>query len=212
LFLCPSDTINSEPGRDDKGWTNYHANAGSWVKMTRSWDGVFGPYASYSPTTKVAGYEQLPPVPLGRIVDGTSNTVAFAEMANGFGQYTSMSKDPKADCFEKPSIPFTTPTAARTAINGYNWQTSNIPNGTWRWRGNPWTEGTMWRTWYNHLTPPNTTCWKAGDWWDLISPPTSYHTDVVNVVMCDGSVQSIADGIDADVWLHQGTRDGSPVP
>jgi hypothetical protein len=25
--------------------------------------------------------------------------------------------------------------------------------------------------------------------------------------MCDGSVQAIADGIDADVWLENGTRD-----
>ena len=69
----------------------------------------------------------------------------------------------------------------------------------------------MWRLWYNHLTPPNTYCWMTGDWWDLISPATSYHSGVTNVVMCDGSVQTIDDGIDPDVWLENGTREGLPI-
>jgi hypothetical protein len=29
----------------------------------------------------------------------------------------------------------------------------------------------------------------------------------VNVAMCDGSVQTVADGIDVEVWTSQGTRD-----
>ncbi|MBA3483233.1 MAG: DUF1559 domain-containing protein [Pirellulales bacterium] len=214
LFLCPSDSINSQAGRADMGWSNYHGNAGSWVKMARQWDGVFGPYSSISPTTKVAGYSQLPPMTVGRIVDGTSNTAAFAEVANGFGNDASAAKDAKADCFEKSSIPFTTPAAALTAINGFNWQTSNVPWGnSWRWRGYPWSEGTMWRSWYNHLLPPNLNCWKpcTDCWWDLISPANSYHNEVTNAVMCDGSVQAIADGTDADAWLQNGTRDGAPV-
>ncbi|HEX6960495.1 MAG TPA: DUF1559 domain-containing protein, partial [Lacipirellula sp.] len=39
LLLCPSDTINSQTARADMGWSNYHANAGSWVRMAREWDG-----------------------------------------------------------------------------------------------------------------------------------------------------------------------------
>jgi hypothetical protein len=215
LFLCPSDSINSQAGRADMGWTNYHANAGSWVKVARQWDGVFGPYSPTTPTAKVQGYEQLPPVTIARIADGTSNTVAFAEVANGFGGDTSATKDPKADCFEKGSIPSTTIAAAQTAINSFTWQNSPVPwSNEWRWRGYPWSEGTMWRLWYNHLLPPNANCWKpcTGDcWWELISPADSYHTNIVNVVMCDGSAQAIADSIDPEVWLNNGTRDGLPV-
>lgn len=212
LFLCPSDSINSQPGRADMGWTNYHANAGSWVRMARTWDGVFGPYAAYSPTTQVAGYNQLPPVTIAQIIDGTSNTVAFAEMANGYGDDPSAPKDPKADCFEVGAIPAASPTATRTALDRVKWETASIPwSGAWRARGNPWSEGTMWRNWYNHMLPPNSSCWKPctgdGCWWDVISPPSSHHSGVVNAVMCDGSVQAIADGIDPDVWLENGTRD-----
>jgi len=211
LFLCPSDPLNAQPGRADMGWSNYHANAGSWVKVAKQWDGVFGPYAPHSPTTKVFGYEQLPPIAIGRIIDGTSNTAAFAEVANGFGNDTSAPKDEKADCFER-SVPSTSIDAARAAIEKFNWSSSSIPwSGEWRWRGYPWSEGTMWRLWYNHLMPPNTTCWKAGDWWELISPPNSYHSGITNVVMCDGSVQPMADGMDPDVWTNMGTRDGDVI-
>jgi prepilin-type processing-associated H-X9-DG protein len=70
----------------------------------------------------------------------------------------------------------------------------------------------MWRTWYNHLTPPNSVCWRPGtDWWELVAPAGSYHASSVNVAMCDGSVQSISPDVDVDVWLEMGTRDGLPV-
>jgi prepilin-type N-terminal cleavage/methylation domain-containing protein len=209
IFLCPSDPVNAQLGREAMGWTNYHANAGSWIKLTRTWDGVFGPYASFNKAARFEGtYEQLPPISVAQIIDGTSNTAAFAEMANGAGGNRSAPKDPLADCFER-AVPSTNVDAARTAIAGFNWATSPIPwSGDWRWRGYPWHEGTVWRTWYNHLLTPNSTCWMPGAFGDLITPATSFHTSVTNVVMCDGSVQTIADGVDATVWLDQGTRDG----
>ncbi len=69
----------------------------------------------------------------------------------------------------------------------------------------------MWRTWYNHLLPPDSTCWRPGtDWWELVAPASSYHNSIVLVGMVDGSVQSVNADVDADVWLNQGTRDGLP--
>jgi prepilin-type processing-associated H-X9-DG protein len=82
--------------------------------------------------------------------------------------------------------------------------------GNWRYKGTPWTEGTMWRSWYNHLVPPNSVCWKTDNWWTLVCPPSSYHPGVVNLVMVDGSVQSASDDVDMDVWTDMGTRDGLP--
>ena len=213
VFMCPSDSINDQPNREAMGWSNYHGNAGGWVMLSKEWDGIFGPYSSERPNDKVGGYAQLPPVRLGQLVDGTSNTGAFAEIANGYGSDRQAPKNKTADCFER-TIPATTATAAWNVINGLSWETAAIPwSGEWRWRGYPWTEGTMWRTWYNHMQPPNSVCWKpctSDCWWDLISPASSYHSGVTNVVMCDGSVQTIADGMDAETWLQFGTRDGSP--
>ncbi len=208
VFLCPSEMNHRDSLGTDLGWTNYHANSGSWVRLNREWDGVFGP------DEEVKGYAALGPLPFRKITDGLSNTVAFAEMSNGFGPDESASANPLADCKEaRGRIRTTDATVARDALLAMDWQAARIPwSGSWRWRGYPFTEGTIWRTWYNHLMTPNSNCWRPGEWWDLVSPPSSYHTGTVNVVMCDGSVQGINDGIDPDVWLAMGTRDGGDLP
>ncbi|MGI9458149.1 MAG: DUF1559 domain-containing protein, partial [Aeoliella sp.] len=145
--------------------------------------------------------------------DGLSNTVAFAEVVNGFGE-TAAENDPLADCFQGGG-PTSSIEAARSAFLAKDWKTAQLqpwaPSG-WRFRGYPWHEGTIWRNWYNHLLPPNSSCWNAGDWWNLVTPASSRHTGVVNLVNCDGSVQTVSDDIDPDVWLDSGTRAGSPEP
>jgi prepilin-type N-terminal cleavage/methylation domain-containing protein len=203
VFLCPSDPLRGIAA--DMGWNNYHANSGTWVSIT-GWDGVFGP--NYE-----AGGHSLEPLRLGQIVDGTSKTVAFAEVANGFGPDIQAPPDPLADCFEFGGSPSGDVRAARAAFLARDWRQARIPwNGEWRWRGYPWSEGTVWRGWYNHLLPPNSPCWMpGGDWWLLVTPATSYHGDVISIALCDGSVQSITSGIDPDVWIQMGTRNGSPL-
>ena len=116
----------------------------------------------------------------------------------------------RTDCFES-SLPAGPVLAARTAFQGMDWRTMTIPwTGTWRWRGYPWTEGTPWRNWYNHLLPPNSACFvPGGDFWKVVSPPSSYHPGGVQVVMGDGSVKFIAQTINADIWTAAGTRQGN---
>jgi prepilin-type N-terminal cleavage/methylation domain-containing protein/prepilin-type processing-associated H-X9-DG protein len=203
IFLCPSDEQQGQG--TDLGWTNYHANAGSWVRLG-GWDGVFGPIQSE------AGKKALPALRLSKIVDGTSKTVAFAEVANGLAPAFASTKggDPKHDCFDFGGAPAGDFVAARNAFLQKNWATASVPwSGEWRYRGYPWTEGTVWRNWYNHLLPPNSTCWVPGDnFWEIVSPASSMHAGTVNCAMVDGSVQAIADDTDPDVWLNMGTRDG----
>jgi prepilin-type N-terminal cleavage/methylation domain-containing protein len=213
LRICPSE--RAPGGLEEMGWTNYHANAGSWVHIAKEWDGVFGAVVEESSITA------LPALPLSRIIDGTSNTAAMAEMVNGLsseGPAAAGNGDPLADCFEFGGNPFpfgggtATMARIRDAFLNKSSASANVPwGGDWRYRGNPWTEGTMWTTWYNHLLPPNATCWEVGgDFWKIVSPPSSYHTGVINVVMTDGSVQIVESGVDPDVWNNMGTRDGMP--
>ncbi|HMP08148.1 MAG TPA: DUF1559 domain-containing protein [Lacipirellulaceae bacterium] len=227
MFLCPSDpqqgdellaTITSRAPRGLPGYTNYRANCGSWVSLG-GWDGVFGP-------NYVMAGGDLPPLRLSQVVDGTSNTVAFAEGNNGkkpdqVAGGPGMG-DRQADCFEFGAINALNVDAARNAFLAKDWASASIPSdntaadigggGAWRWRGAPWSEGTPWRTWYNHLVPPNSVCWRPNsDWWRMVLPASSYHSGTVNVVMLDGSVQSINEGIDPLVWTEMGTRDGLPA-
>ena len=211
LMLCPTERQRGQPG--DGGWTNYHANSGSWAQL-KGWDGVFGAIVPE------AGIPALPPLRLQRIIDGTSHTAALAEMVNGLSQDVAppIGGDPLADCFEYGSNPVPVGGGSFTLAKIRNLflikdpATASVPwGGIWRFRGNPWTAGNMWFSWYNHLLPPNSACWCTDSWWKLVSPASSYHPGIVSVVMVDGSVQSISSDVDMDIWTDMGTRNGMPT-
>ncbi len=208
--LCPSETQRGVEG--DLGWNNYHANSGSWAQL-KGWDGVFGA------RTDTEGIRALPPLKLARITDGTSKTAALAEMVNGPAPGEEKNPgDPLSDCFEFGGNPFPPGGGAqplskiRSVFMSKDWTSAMVVwGGAWRLRrGESWVEGNLWLTWYNHLLPPDTTCWRPGSWWMMLSPASSYHGGIVNIAMVDGSVQSIDSDIDMDVWTDMGTRAGPP--
>ncbi|NOY41472.1 MAG: DUF1559 domain-containing protein [Planctomycetes bacterium] len=220
MLLCPTDPNDKNSLGTDLGWNNYHYNVGSWVRLVGRWDGVFGTAYELLPSdTTGLTYPALEGVRIGRISDGTSNTAAFAEMANAHGA-AGGDLSPLSDCFDFGGTPPTTDLqATQNALFAKDWKTSTIVRtggNDWRNRGYPWTEGTVWRGGYNHIMPPNNPCWRSsgagqGPWWDLIAPASSFHTGGVNVCMCDGSVRFVTESVDPIVWVAAGTRDGEEV-
>jgi prepilin-type N-terminal cleavage/methylation domain-containing protein/prepilin-type processing-associated H-X9-DG protein len=207
IFLCPSDEQQGQAS--DAGFTSYHANAGSWVRIA-GWDGVFGPASNR------AYKKGVPNLKLAQIVDGTSKTVAFAEVPNGlYPEVTDAGAggDPLRDAFSFGAPPSGTDfVAARNAFLQKDWKSASVMwSGEWRFRGYPWFEGSMWRTWYNHLVPPKSVCWVPPSFDEIVSPAGSLHPGATNCVMVDGSVQTISDDVDPDVWLNMGTRDGLQI-
>jgi prepilin-type N-terminal cleavage/methylation domain-containing protein/prepilin-type processing-associated H-X9-DG protein len=218
LILCPTQPPSPRSITDLGALVNYHANSGSWAQIG-GWDGVFGAI------TVQNGIPPLKALKPGKLTDGASKTAALAEVINGTG-VTDVGADlpdppsPRVDCFNfGGSMPFppgggsATMRQIRSAFLNRNWATATVAwGGPWKLkRGYPWVEGSMWSTWYNHLLPPNSVCWAPdGLWWNLVSPASSYHGGVVNLVMCDGSVQTVADQVDMDVWTEMGTRAGLP--
>ena len=204
IMLCPSDIRSGD--NTDMGWTNYMANAGGWVRLNLEWDGVFGP------DLQLGAIKPPGPLKFADIHDGLSNTAAFSEVRLGPG-LDGTEPESLADCKEAGTIGPAVGTPhweARDFFLSLDWDAAVIPwNGDWRWRGYPWHEGTMWRNWYNHLLPPNNECWRPNSWWLLVSPSTSYHPGSVNNVRVDGSVSTIADTIDGNVWFAAGTRAGA---
>ena len=208
VFQCPSDP-NSFRGYV-YGFTNYHTNFGRWVTLRNEWDGVFG--------TNFVPYGSVPPAPattLAMITDGTSNTLAFSEVCNGFGDKPG-ARDPRRDCYEFGPQTDTTVAGARAAFLSGNWQTAGYAGGwipPWGWRGYPGREGSVWRNGFNPLLPPNKPCWRPNDeWWQLVTPASSYHTGGVNACFCDGSVRFVRDSIDPDAWTAAGSRaEGEPL-
>ena len=231
IYVCPSEyylNTGYPPAQAvNRGWGNYHANCGTWVTTAKGWDGVFGyppkGTATNEPaltTPKFSPFPSLNPIRIPDIKDGTSNTAMFAEVCNGPQPESEPNR--KIDCFQAPSaIALTSAAAARTSIQSLNqiynnnWQALALlpisnPGPTWRYRGYPWSEGSVFKGWYNHLMPPNTPCWVPSnqDFWQMVSPASSYHTGGVNVGMCDGSVRFVNDNVSPDAWLAAGTRSG----
>ncbi len=78
-----------------------------------------------------------------------------------------------------------------------------------------WPIGSYASTMYNHVAPPN---WQAFDcgWSAIADTPgeaaiisaRSSHKGIVNVCFGDGSVTSISDGINLQIWRALGTRNG----
>lgn len=216
LILCPSQPPSTRSITDLGALVNYHANTGSWSYIA-GWDGVFGAISVQN------GIPALRALKVAKITDGTSKTAALAEVINGTGVNeagadTSDPPNPRVDCFNFVGNPFppgggtATLTQIRNVFLNRNWTTATVAwGGPWKLkRGYPWVEGSMWSTWYNHLLPPNSVCWATDYWWHLVSPASSYHGGVVNLVMCDGSVQTIAEQVDMNVWTDMGTRSGLP--
>jgi prepilin-type processing-associated H-X9-DG protein len=174
----------------------------------------------FGPLVDVDNIKALPALRLAKITDGTSKTAALAEVVNGLSPDLAPTKggDPIADCFDFGGNPVPpgggsfTLAKIRNLFLARDYKTASVPwSGDWRYKGTPWTEGTHWRSWYNHLVPPNSVCWNTDSWWKLVNPPSSYHPGVLNVVMVDGSVQSVENEIDMDIWTDMGTRNGLPT-
>jgi prepilin-type processing-associated H-X9-DG protein len=207
VFLCPSDPQTAHL-TTVLGWTNYHFNYGSWVSVTNRWDGMF------APGTSVSGIPATTAVKLATVIDGTSNTAAFAEVCRGpYNAAPNPAADPRTDCFEAGTVPTSSFAAAQATLEGLSWQTSTVGAASWsnwRYRGYPWREGSIWRGGYNHLMPPNSPCWSnnGDDWWRLITPASSFHTGGVNVCFADASVHFVTNEIAPMTWVAFGTRDG----
>ncbi len=203
LLICPSDI--HDPKGYQFGWTNYHSNYGTWV-VSKGWDGVFGP------NFDAGGAKKLPAINFKQIRDGLSNTATFAEVANGRGSDSVYPRDPRIDCFDFGSLTDKNISSARASLLAKDYKTANFAdnwNPPWRWRGYPWREGSIWRTGYTHLLPPNMPCWRCNsDWWQLVTPASSFHGNGVNVVMADGAVRFVSSDVNPDAWTAAGSRFG----
>jgi prepilin-type N-terminal cleavage/methylation domain-containing protein/prepilin-type processing-associated H-X9-DG protein len=207
IMMCPSDpNINGRPGSSfPMGLTSYHGNGGIWYDRSGK-DGMFDDIFNSG--------RRLESIP-----DGTSNTGLYAEVAAGALQ-GGAAKHRLADCFQgTTTLPYQRLTwtqlqQGRTELLGQNWETASLadpgwPAPGWQFKGYPYVEGAPWRTWYNHLLPPNKPCWRPdGSWWSIVVPASSYHSGGANVCMADGSVRFVPDGIDMDAWMAAGSRNG----
>jgi len=217
VFQCPTD-FNSDDARtfsDSRPtlWpTNYGFNLGTWFV--------------FDPTTKEGGNGVFYPnsnLSLARITDGTSNTLLCAEVK----AWTPYKRNGGPSSAE---IPNTIAEAEAVVISG----TQEKHTGH-----TEWPDGRVHHTGVTATMTPNTfvrytttkvdrfskgevvdadyNSWQEGKNGSAGSPTfamitsRSFHSGQVQTAMVDGSVQSITDEIDLEVWRAMATRDGGEV-
>ena len=207
-FLCPSDPAAGVPGY---GRCNYAVNLGPSARFApykRDPLSMHGPFAVF---------QVLGPADFR---DGLSNTVGVSEHLQGDwlkettrrgGDYLlGDGKDAVPPAGIDPrsydaAIYFCDHLAASTPVESR--------------RGESWFLSGYHFTNYNHTAPPNpkgSACSFDFNYDDLhnrvhrsgVFPATSNHPGGVNVVLMDGSVRFVRDGVDLATWRAVATRDG----
>jgi prepilin-type N-terminal cleavage/methylation domain-containing protein/prepilin-type processing-associated H-X9-DG protein len=184
-FACPSEALPLEPSRG-----NYAPNWGTSWTVTNKTDGPFHILSRYR---------------LKDLVDGTSKTAAFSELAaKGEVLVCPSGAAPTQQALETWCELSQPPGATGNAMGPYTWLTG---------------EG------YRHVMTPNRRreCQEyfdpmdhiygvsMGAWLRKIDGPGSYHPGGVNMLFFDGSVHFIGDSVDRTVFRGLGSRAGGEL-
>jgi len=215
VFLCPSE-INDRVRVDASGTAfvypvNYGFNFGTWFvydpQTGTDGEGVFAPNARLKPTA---------------IKDGLSNTLCAAEV-KAFTPYVRNTTDPGST---PPSGP---DQIAALAAGG---QAKLGPTTNDNTGHTEWPDGRVHHSGFTTVFPPNTVVpftnasgtfnidYNSRQEGNSATQRTyaaitsrSYHSGLVNVLLMDGSVRSVTDGIGLSIWRALGTwRGGEVVP
>jgi prepilin-type N-terminal cleavage/methylation domain-containing protein/prepilin-type processing-associated H-X9-DG protein len=197
VFNCPSQPFESNGGQANFTYAINVGTVGNGQFTNGSHNGIAsfcGPDGGTGPSD--------PPVTIGSVVDGTSNTAAYSEfIIDGMGtpnkqQVHNWGAAGANDAAARQSC------LGQTALSGRN-GTGGNRGASWAWSfvGN----GSV----YTHTMAPNDQpchSW-TGDWeGNTLMSANSMHTGGVHVLMTDGSVRFVAQTIDYNTWVAIGTR------
>jgi prepilin-type N-terminal cleavage/methylation domain-containing protein/prepilin-type processing-associated H-X9-DG protein len=199
-FLCPAD--GTPIGVTWPGQNNYVGcvGAGEMCDDTESIPSTVDP----SDTVLLGTFYYLSNVKVTDISDGTSNTAIFSEHKRGGG-----APNWRTAMFIGAATGTDTLSSTYTACQSINPLTATPLS---YWQGGSWAMGEMCCTLYNHVSGPNTiTCAFLGfaggmKNMPMDQPATSYHDGGVNVLMGDGAVRFVIDGVDLTTWRALGSR------
>lgn len=197
VYLCPNESISAAR-------VNYRVSMGTSPGRfsTSTASPGTGPsqppgYAGFYVVRKESDRQQL--------VDGASNTAAFAEKLAGDHDPTvrTVYRD-GLEAFIPSGTPFMLPNQfvnlceSPLPVNGANFS----------YGGNTWLISDEWQTLYNHVLTPNSSIPDCGDGGHGPKTARSLHPGGVNVLFADGSVHFVSTAIDLDIWRALGSING----
>jgi prepilin-type processing-associated H-X9-DG protein len=225
-FVCPSDPLAGQP--DNNGTTNtnnYYACVGTTMNFSQI--GTNAPYANLNvaninlPSTGLFTWQQA--YGIHSCIDGTSNTIAFAEAVVGaqnlkVGQKLSGLQNigglQNFETLDASSNINNAKAALQVCQSAWSSKSGTVDVQ----RGENWAHGCMAMTMFNTIAPPNiyndswTHCSRIGSGARSdLSNADSYHSGGVNVTMGDGSVKFIKDSVNMQTWMALGTKANGEV-
>ena len=224
-FVCPSDPNAGRPDFNNTSNTNsYYGCVGT--SMFFSQIGTNAPFANLNVTdlqmSTTGLFTYMRCYGLNTCIDGSSNTIAFAECV--VGNQSQQSKQKRTGVLNVGAIQgYETDNALNSLANAklalQACQAAWAAGGNQDLqRGENWAHGSMAMTLFNTVGTPN----EFGDSWTYcsrigsgsrsdINSSDSYHPGGVNVTMGDGSVRFIKDSINMQTWMSLGTKSGGEV-
>jgi prepilin-type N-terminal cleavage/methylation domain-containing protein/prepilin-type processing-associated H-X9-DG protein len=208
LFLCPSDRMTPVANPGDYGVptvgpTNYAVCVGSG---TTNGGPPFG-----SPLNSDGMFQGLKALRVADVIDGLSNTACMSESLLGQGDENATSPTPippGSPQYVYKYVGFGTPISDATCAGATTWNGANR-------RGFMWATGEMRCGSYNHYYTPNSqnfdcvnndlTTITAFAW----RTARSNHPGGVNLLLGDGSVRFVSDGVNPATWRALSTRAGN---
>ncbi len=224
VFLCPSDP---NAGGTTGNTNSYRGSIGTTTDVNKYNNNNNGDNSA-SQSTGVFTYFNV--YGLRDIIDGSSNTIAYAESlagdkntiagrrTNGVTNVGGASGGQFLDASGQPgstnSIAVLNAIAACTSANASGTSITNAIGQRWGW-------GATAETLFNTVVTPNSklagfnscrvTCPNCGPDDSIFSVAQSYHSGGVNVLFADGSVKFIKDSINMQTWMALGTKANGEV-
>jgi prepilin-type processing-associated H-X9-DG protein len=217
-FCCPSDPNAGVP--DNNGFPNTNNYYGSIGTTTNLYNANTGIATLSQPSTGIFTWQQS--YGIRDVVDGTSNTIAFAECLVG---NQSLQTGQKRIGMTGVSIPATSLVldasaggVALAAIQACDQAWNSRSYSIDRQRGENWAHGAQDMTLFNTIVTPNdkndqwTNCSASGSGsMSNLSNSDSWHPGGVNVTMGDGSVKFIKDTVNIRTWWALGTKNNGEI-
>jgi prepilin-type N-terminal cleavage/methylation domain-containing protein/prepilin-type processing-associated H-X9-DG protein len=221
-FICPSDPIPASNGSSTG--TNY---AGVVSTTALAWMGVTGSAQGTIPANRLPAFFQMhnsgnggaARVSATDIKDGTSNTIAVAEVSRGRmtvvrGGATWNSLTPRCNRWMVEGSCGVTGTLGRGGALGDMWAESETANGNPGGFLQPGASGTPTGDGGPNDPRADQVSWNGENDEAAHSgyrPASSTHTGGVHVLMADGAVRFVSNNVDSNVWNSAHSRYGGEV-
>jgi prepilin-type N-terminal cleavage/methylation domain-containing protein/prepilin-type processing-associated H-X9-DG protein len=232
-FLCPSDPNAGAGQNADVAYggniNNYAACFGASTTNGSGWDNNLLPYNHQTPVGTSGVFAFIQPYGVQHCVDGTSNTIAYAEWLVGDGRQASGSKyrgnmemndGSGTPGFDNAQTNLAVVNAALTLCRTkFQSEPNSTANTITDYKGWRWALGCYGFGSFNAVQVPNDVVggcrdgdgaegWADGGW---AIGASSAHPGGINVLFADGSCKFVKNSIAQTIWMRIGTRNGSEV-